>query len=327
MPTVLITPFQFRDPQAEFFAPLHEAGFELVFPTDQSFTHDPQALLKLLSDVDCVMASTEPYGAEILEKAGVRAIARTGVGFDSIDIAAATRCNVVVTITPGALEQSVAEHTLALIFAVYRNVVGRDREVRSGQWSRASLPRLAGKTLGLVGLGRIGRSVAQLGQSVGLKIIAHDPFPNEAFARGHGIGICSLDEVLSQADIVSLHLPSTAATANLINSNTLKQMKRDAVLVNTGRGPLVDEDALCDAIRGGHLLGAALDVFKTEPLPTDSPLLSLPRVILTTHTAGLDDQSQLDMPRIAADCLVKLHAGLWPEDCVVNPQLRDNWTW
>ncbi len=327
MPRVLIAPSQFRDPAAPCFAELHAAGIELSFPPDQTHAHDPQVLLERLDGIDAVIASTEPYTDDVLSRSSLRVVARTGVGYDSVDVSAATRNNIVVTITPGAVDVSVAEHTLAMIFAVYRDVVGRDREVRSGKWSRESLPRLAGKTLGIVGLGRIGRTVARLAQGVGLRVISHDPFPQVEFARQHDIRLCALDELLAEADIVSLHMPCTPDTANMINRQSLAKMKPDAVLVNTGRGGLVDEEALYDAMAGGHLFAAALDVFQKEPLPIESPLLTLPNAVLSTHTAGLDHQSEFDMPRIAAECVAKLFRGEWPQGCVINDQLRDSWQW
>lgn len=327
MPRVLITPSQFRDPAAPCFAALHAAGFELCLPPENAHASNPQVLLKRLDGIDAVIASTEPYTDEVLSRSRLRVVARTGVGYDSVDVSAATRNNIVVTITPGAVDVSVAEHTLAMIFAVFRDVVGRDCEVRAGKWSRNGLPRLAGRTLGIVGLGRIGRTVARLAQGIGLRVIAHDPFPHEDFARQHDIRLCPLNELLAEADIVSLHMPSTPDTANMMNRQSLAKMKPEAVLVNTGRGGLVDEQALFEAMSGGHLFAAALDVFQKEPLPTDSPLLTLPNVVLSTHTAGLDQQSEFDMPRIAAECVAKLFHGEWPEGCVINDVLRDSWKW
>lgn len=327
MPRVLITPVQFRDPDAPCFAPLLEAGFEIVFPKDQRHARDPQALIEELAGVDAAIATTEPYTADVLSQAKIRVVARTGVGFDSIDVDAATANDILVTITPGAVEVSVAESTIALILAVYRDVIGRDREVRGGIWLRKAMPRLAGKTLGIVGLGRIGRTVAALAQGLNLKVIAYDPFPDESYARRHGIRLCGLDELLREADIVSLHAPCTAQTTHLMCQETLAKMKPDAVLVNTGRGGLVNEQDLYEAMSAGQLMAAALDVFAQEPTPTDNPLLSLSNVIAAPHSAGLDHQSEIDMPRIAAECVAKLYQGQWPEGCVVNHRLRGTWKW
>lgn len=327
MPRVLIAPAVFQNPAAPFFQAMRDAGLELVFPPNDRHSQDSQALIQLLQGIDATMASTEKYTPEVIAKTNLRVIARTGVGYDSVDVPAATAANVAVTITPGAVDVSVAEHTLALILGVYRDVVGRDREVRAGKWSRKSLPRIAGKTLAIVGMGRIGRAVVPRAQGLGLNVIAHDPFPHHEFAAAHNVRMGTLDEVLSEADIVSLHMPCTPETTNLINARTLGLMKPDAVLVNTGRGGLVDEDALFTAMRDGHLFGAALDVFKQEPLPTESRLLELPNVLLATHTAGLDDQSMIDMPRIAAECIANLYLGQWPEHCVINRELGPDWKW
>jgi phosphoglycerate dehydrogenase-like enzyme len=323
----MITPTQFRDPHGTYVRILRDAGLEVCFPPHEHYFGDAPAMIEMLTGVDAVLASTEPYTPEIFERTKLRVVARCGVGFDSVNVPAATARNVLVTITPGAVEASVAEHTLALIFAVFRDVVGRDREVRSGRWTRRGLPRLAGRTLGIIGLGRIGRAVAELAQGIGLKVVAHDPLPNAGYCRRRDISVCSLDELLAISDIVTLHMPNTPATRNLIDQRALTLMKPDAVLINTGRGGLVDEEALYSAMSKGHLRSAALDVFAQEPLPLESPLLQLPNVILTTHTAGLDHQSEIDMPCIAADNVAKLYRGEWPEGCVVNHQLRGRWIW
>jgi phosphoglycerate dehydrogenase-like enzyme len=191
---------------------------------------------------------------------------------------------------------------------------------------RQILPRLAGKTIGLLGMGRIGCAVVpRIG--LGLKVIAYDPFPNSEYAAKHGVTFGSLDEVLSTADIVSLHLPCTPETFDLINARTLAQMKPGATLINTSRGGLVDEVALADALRSGHLFAAGLDVFKVEPLPLDSPLLQLNNVLLAPHMGGLDHESEAAMSRMAAECLANLFHGRWPEGCVVNESIRSGWKW
>ena len=327
MARVLITPVQFRNPDAPYYSALHDAGLEIVFPKDQSHASDPAALMEELAGMDAAIASTEPYTAEVIAQSNLRVIARTGVGYDSIDVAAATAHDVAVTITPGAVDMSVAESTLALIYAVYRDVIARDREVREGRWLRRSFPRLAGKSLGIFGLGRIGRAVAELAQGIRLNVIAYDPYADAAQAAEKGIRICTREELLAEADIVSLHAPCTPETTNFICRDTLQQMKADAVLINTGRGPLVNEADLYEAMAGGHLRAAALDVFQQEPTPTDNPLLSLPNVIVAPHTAGLDHQSEIDMPRIAAECVAGLYQGNWPTGCVINDALRENYKW
>jgi len=213
------------------------------------------------------------------------------------------------------------------MLAVTRGIVQRDREVRSGNWSRAPLPRIAGRTFGIVGLGRIGRAVVPKVQGLGMKVVAFDPFADQQFASENGVTLMTLSELLQVSDVVSLHPPTTPETVNLINRQTLAQMKPGAVLVNTARGAVVDEDALCEALARGHLLGAALDVFKVEPLPTKSPLLKYDNVVLCTHMGGMDHDSATATSSLAAQCIVDLYNNRWPEACVVNRPLRERWKW
>jgi phosphoglycerate dehydrogenase-like enzyme len=210
---------------------------------------------------------------------------------------------------------------------VTRGLVQRDREVRQGVWSRQPMPRMAGKTFGIVGLGRIGRAVVPRVQGLGMKIIACDPFADREFAARHNATLVELNELLQTADVVSLHPPTTPETFNMINRQTLALMKRGAVLLNTARGAVVDEEALCEALDRGQFLGVGLDVFKVEPLPLSSPLLKYDNVLVCTHMGGLDCESQNATSSLAAMCIVDLHRGQWPDACVVNRQLREGWKW
>jgi phosphoglycerate dehydrogenase-like enzyme len=329
MPRVLVTPTVIKNQPGPYRDVLEAAGFEVAYPTaDLSESlPDPALLLSQLKGVCAVLAGSELYNREVLEKANLRVIARMGVGYDAIDVATAGQVGTLVTIVPGTNHHSVAEMTIALMIGVFRGFPGRDREVRDGVWKRQALPRLAGRTLGLVGLGRIGQAVVPRAIGLGLQVIAYDPFPNEAFAGLHGVRLCSLDDLLAEADIVSLHLPCTPETTDLINARSLARMKQGAVLINTSRGGLVDEASLYDALASGKLLAAGLDVFKTEPLPLDSPLLKLDNVLLSPHMGGLDFESQRDMSTMAAQCIVDLHQGRWPEGCVINAELRPTWKW
>jgi D-3-phosphoglycerate dehydrogenase / 2-oxoglutarate reductase len=216
---------------------------------------------------------------------------------------------------------------VAMLLGVSRGIVQRDREVRAGRWSRVPMPRMAGRTFGIVGLGRIGRAVVPKVQGLGMKVIAFDPFADKELASRMSVTLMSLSELLQSADVVSLHTTTTPETANMINRQTLAQMRPGSILVNTGRGALVDEDALCEALDHGHLMGAALDVFKTEPLPLDSRLLKYDNVLLCTHMGGLDWESQTAASNLAAQCIVDLYRGRWPEACVVNRELRDRYRW
>lgn len=327
MPRVLVTPTMLRRQRGPFAEILESAGLDVVFPPEGLDTVAPGQLEPLLDNVDAILASTELMSREILGRHRLRVIARMGVGYDAIDVPAATDLNIVVTITPGVLEESVAEHTVALLLGLSRDIVGRDREVRDGNWLRQPLPRMAGKTFGIIGMGRIGRAVVPRVKGLGMKVIAFDPFADHAFAAAHEVRMVSLDELLASADVVSLHSPCTPETTHLINADTLAKMKPSAILINTSRGPLVDENALAQALVAGHLFGAALDVFKVEPLPLNSPLLAAPRTLLCSHMAGLDHESTQGMGSLAAQCIADLYQGRWPEACVVNRGLQGKWAW
>lgn len=326
-PRVLITPTMLRRQPGPHTEILERSGLEVVYPGDHDDTAQRPVLLAALESVSAMIASTEPLTRDILAQSRLRVVARTGVGYDSVDVAAATDLNIAVTTTPGAVEHSAAELTIALLLGLTRDLVRRHHEVHTGQWSRRALPRLAGKTLGILGLGRIGKEVAKRAIGIGMTVIAYDPYPDTAFAAERNIRLCEFDELLSAADVVSLHLPSTPQTADIINAAALAKMKRGSILVNTSRGATVDEAALCDALRSGHLFGAALDVFKKEPLPADSPLLQLDNVLLCTHMGGLDERSLVDMSCMAAQCVADLYQGRWPDPCVVNRQIRNGWKW
>lgn len=327
MPRVLVTPAVLYQSDGTCRSSLLAAGLEVVYPPAGMSLFDRQNLVAQLEGIDAVVASVEPYDRGIIEGSRLRVIARVGVGYDAIDVAAATDHGTLVTTTPGTNEHSVAESTIALISGIYRGFPYRLDEVRSGKWTKRPLPRLAGKTLGLLGMGRIGRAIVPRAVGLGLKVIAHDPLADADFAQLHGVRLCSFDELIRQADIVSLHMPATAETTNLINRQTLAKMKQGAVLINTSRGALVDEDALCEALKSGHLMGAGLDVFKVEPLPTNSPLLGLGNVLVCPHMGGLDEDSLEAMTALAGRCVAELYQGRWPEGCVVNAQLRPGWKW
>ena len=329
MPRILVTPTVIKHQPGPYRDVLEQAGFEVIYPTAKlsESVADPPLLLGQLEGVSGVLAGSEIYNREVLSKAKIRAIARMGVGYDAIDVPAASDYGILVTIAPGTNQHSVAEQTMALLLGVFRGFPGRDAEVRSGVWKRKALPRLAGRTIGLVGLGRIGQAVVPRAIGLGLKVIAYDPFPNEAFAGLHGVRLVGLEELLTESDIVSLHSPVTPDTANLINAQTLAKMKPGAVLINTARGGLVDEDALAAALASGRLMAAGLDAFKIEPLPIDSPLQKLDNVLMAPHMGGLDLESQRDMSTLAAQCLVDLSQSRWPEGCVVNAEIRQGWKW
>lgn len=303
-------------------------GFE-VLPGNRTENYwKAESLIRELDGCSAVVAGSEPYTRHVLESLpALRVIARTGVGYDAIDLQAADECGIVVTTTPGVNHHSVAEHTIAMLMGLARGFPDLDQRVRSGRWKRVAYPRVMGCTLGLVGLGRIGQAVAWRAKGLGLNVIACEPFPPHEFCQQHGIELVSLEDLLARADYVSLHSPATPETKHLINARTLAMMKPGAVLINTARGSLVNEAALVDALQSGQIRAAGLDVFEVEPLPVESPLTQMSNVLLAGHVAGLDIESQRDTLVMAAETISGLRRGEWPAECIRNLQGRTDWSW
>lgn len=327
MPRAMIAPAPLAALQGEFLATLKRAGFELVYPTKHTQMIE-EDVLSQLKGVSACLAGSEPYTRKVFESLSeLKVIARAGVGYDAVDVTAATDHGVVVAIAPGTNQDSVAEHTFLLILALARNLIAQHQPIKEGKWPRkANLP-LRGRVLGLVGLGRIGKSVAMRGIAFGMKVMAYEPYPDKAFIEKHGIKLTTLEEVLRNGDYVSLHLPAMAETRHLINARTLALMKPTAYLVNTARGAIIEEKALVEALRNEKLAGAGLDVFEDEPPASDHPLLKLDNVVFTAHTAGVDTQSRDEMALKAAECIAKLSQGEWPAECIVNPEVRGKFKW
>jgi phosphoglycerate dehydrogenase-like enzyme len=312
--------------QGPFRQALLDAGFELVLSSvDHQMVEDE--LFPALDGIDAAFAGSEPYTARVIAAhPRLRVIARVGVGYDAVDVAAATAHGIVVTTTPGTNHDSVAEHTFALLLGLSRDLVPQHLGVKSGGWPRRTTLPLRGAALGIAGLGRIGKAVALRGEVFGMKLLAYDPYPDHAFAAAHGITLLPFERLLAESDFLSLHLPVTAETRHLINRQTLKLMKPTAFLVNTARGALVNEAGLLEALRAGRLAGAGLDVFEEEP-PGKSPLFELDNVLLTPHGAGTDRKSRDDMALSAAEAIVALSRGEWPAEKVVNPEVRPAFRW
>ncbi|QGJ72250.1 Phosphoglycerate dehydrogenase [Planctomycetales bacterium 10988] len=325
MPRVLVTPPLLWTEEWPYRAILESAGCEIVHPAAIEPIFQTEGIIEALQGIDAIIAGVEPFTEEIFARTKLKVVARVGVGYDAVDVPAATKHGVIVTITPGTNEHSVAEQAISLMVGVYRGFPYRDQSVRNGTWNRALLPRLAGKKLGLIGLGRIGQAVVPRAKGLGLEILAYDPFVKQSFVDQFEIQLRSLEELLAESDIVSLHLPATAETHHLIRAETLRMMKPGSVLINTARGALVKEDDLAAAVASGHLMGAGLDVFEQEPLPLDHPFMKLDRVLLSPHTGGLDQQSLTDMSNLSAQCVADLAQGVWPEPCVVNPEVKVHW--
>lgn len=265
-------------------------------------------LAALLPGVDGYIAGLDVIDAAALAAAdSLRVVARYGVGVDNVDLEAAAARGIVVTNTPGANAASVAELTVAFLLLLARPVMPAAAATRAGEWPRTSGLSLAGKTVGLVGLGAIGREVARRLAGFNCRVLAYDVVPDTAFAREHGVTIVTLEQLLAQSDFVSLHAPLLPSTRNMVDAAFLAAMKPGARLINTARGELVDEAALLDALQSGHLAGAALDAFAQEPPGGDNPLLALPQVVATPHMGAHTDGSTTAMGALAlADCLAVL---------------------
>ena len=232
-----------------------------------------------------------------------------------------------MTITPGTNQESVAEQTMALLLALARRIPSNDRVIHEGGWDRSLVTPVRGMTLGLIGMGRIGRAVAVRARAFRMHLVAFDTVVDAEFDREHGIDRLPLDELLACSDVVSLHVPLTEATRGMVNRDFLARMRPGSYLINTSRGGLVVEADLRDALISGHLAGAGLDVLNHEPPEPGNPLLGLPNVILSPHIAGTDLQSMREMAEMAATTIVELYHNRWPADCVVNQELRDGWAW
>jgi D-3-phosphoglycerate dehydrogenase / 2-oxoglutarate reductase len=272
--------------------PLHDHRFELIETTGLA----GDALAEALADVDGVIvrSTTRIDRAALQPTRRLKVIGRAGVGVDNIDVDAATAKGIAVFNAPSGNTISAAELSMALMLAAMRRVAAADRSVRAGEWDRKRYggSELHGKVLALIGAGRIGGEVARRARPFGMRIIASDPFLQEERARQLGIESVTLDEALSVADVVSIHVPLTDQTANLLDRARLALLKPTAIIVNAARGGVLDEQALAEALREGRIAGAALDVFAAEPLPTDSPLRGLDNVVLTPHIGAATVEAQ-----------------------------------
>ena len=214
-----------------------------------------------------------------------------------------------------------------MVMALGRGFPALDQEVRRGEWKRIPYPRISECTLGLVGLGRIGQATATRAIGLGMKVVSYDPYAPADFVKKHGITMVSLEELFRQADFISLHSPATPETKHMINEKSMALMKPSVVIINTARGPLIDEPALIKALQTGRVRAAGLDVFETEPLPLSSPLIGMSNVLLAGHVAGLDNESHDATWALGAEIILKLHQGEWPADCIQNLKGKTGWKW
>ena len=325
-PKVLVAVQQMADREARYLRPLADAGLDIIMNrTGRALTEEE--LLAALPGVIATLAGGEPYTARIFEDAKeLRIVARFGVGYDRIDVPAATRHGVAIAMAFGTNHESVADYTLALMLALGVDLLRHHEQVKGGEWTADFHHGFWGKTVGLVGLGRIGKAVARRCHGFAMRILAHEPEPDLAFAREHGIRLVGLGTLLQEADFVSLHLPLNAETAGLINRKRLALMKPSAFLINTARGAIVDEAALAETLSAGRLAGAGLDAFVIEP-PWGSLLLALDNVVVGPHAAGSDETAEVAMATRCVHSILAIARGEDPGlGLVLNPEVLERST-
>jgi D-3-phosphoglycerate dehydrogenase len=286
----------------------------------------PEGILKIAAGADAVLATYAKITADMIGRMSrCRIISRFGIGVDNVDLAAATSAGIVVTKVPDYCIDEVSDHALALLLAAARKITVSNTQVHDGRWEMPAvvpIHRLRGSVLGLVGFGRIPQLVAPKAKAFGLRVIAYDPFvPADVFAR-EGVEAVDLAQLLGRSDFVSIHTPLMPETRGLFDAGAFRQMKPTAYLINTARGPIVDEAALAEALDAGRLAGAALDVMPHEP-PTGSPLLGRENVIITPHTSFYSEESLLELQRKAAEEVVAVLTGKSPRN-PVNAEAMDS---
>ena len=308
-------------------AVLEKAGAEVVIVGSGK----PQDMLPHLKDADGVIIRIGSIDKEtMLACPNLKAIGRPGVGVDSVDVAGATELGIPVVIAPGANTRSVAEHAMAMIFACAKNMLVCDQEMRKGNFgirSEYKAYELYGKTLGLIGCGHIGKILAELATGIGMKVLVYDPYLKEDVVQGWGYGYrASMEDILKEADAVSVHTPLTPATKDMIGEKELHLMKPTAILVNCARGGIINEPALCKALSEKWIQAAATDVVVQEPIRTDDPLFKLENIIVTPHMAGQTKEAASGVATLAAEGVLAVCRGeKWDKVC--NPDAYKHARW
>ena len=319
---VLINVYHLAEREAPYLQRLRDAGFDLEFnQLKRQQTEDE--LIAALPNTFATFAGGEPYTERVLASPAARdlkIIARFGVGYDKVDVKAATRHGVAVAMAFGTNHESVADGAFALMAACAGDIVNRDRQVKSGGWGGAFHLGLWRSTVGLVGMGRIGRALAKRCGGFDMRVIAADPAPDRAWAQQNNVTLMPLEQLLREADFVSLHAPWNSETEGMINAQRLALMKPTAYLINTARGQLIDEDALYHALKARKIAGAGIDAFRREP-PGGSPLLTLDNIVLTPHSSGMDLTAEHAMANRVIDSILAMWNGQDPgKEYVLNPE-------
>ena len=306
---ILVTPTSLQPAKgSKALEILREFSDDLVFnELGRPLTEDE--LIPLLKDCDGYVAGLDFVTEKVINSCeNLKIISRYGAGFDRVDIAAAKAKGIPVTNTPGVNAEAVGELAFSLILSVARRITYLNNSPRNGEWVRSTGMELKGKTIGIMGLGAIGKVVARCAKGFEMNVIAYDPFINEAYCKENNITVCTFDEVVEQADVISLHLPLLDSTKHMINKDAISKMKPTTILINTSRGGIIDEDAAYEALKAGKLGGLGLDAFEIEP-PTGSTLFELDNVVVTPHTGAHTKEATDNMANAAIKNLIDVLSG------------------
>ena len=312
---ILITPRSFASFSDKPLKMLTERDYKIK-RNNTGRPYKKEEMLKLIKDVDGIIIGIDELSAEIIEEANeLKVISKYGIGLDNIDINMATNKKIVVTNTPTANVDAVADLTFGLILSLARRVPEADRKTKSAKWGKIIGKSVWEKTIGIIGLGKIGRQVVKRAKGFEMNILVFDIVKDKKFAQKYGIKYVDLEKLLRKSDYITIHIPLNDATRNMISYEELEKMKKDAFLINTSRGGIVDEEALYDALRNNKLRGAALDVYNNEPL-RESPLKELDNVIMTPHIGAYTEEAIENMGIRAAQNLIDVLEGREPQNRV-----------
>ncbi|MGE3909616.1 MAG: phosphoglycerate dehydrogenase [Chloroflexota bacterium] len=323
MTAILVSMGQAVTADSPELAPFKQAGYEIKFGKSAPTTPVGD-VIEYLQGCAAVVAGGEPYTEEVFASCpDLKLVIRFGVGYDAVDVDAATKHGVVASTTPGTNDWAVADHAMGLIIDLAHRITRHDRLVRSGGWGGIRGIDIYQKTLGIIGLGRIGKGVAKRAKGFDMRVLAYEPYPDQAFVAETGVELVEMDELLKQSDFVTLHLPAMPSTEKIINAEKLALMKPTAYLVNTARGKLLDEDAAYEAVKNGKIAGAGIDAWTVEPLDKVERWAALDNVVLTPHsapsTAGVWDAT---WQRMHQDIIGFIKDGKQPVG-ILNPEVWD----
>jgi D-3-phosphoglycerate dehydrogenase / 2-oxoglutarate reductase len=319
--SILVTPTSFAKYNKDYIYILENAVKKVIYNTIGRPLQENE-LLPLVAGIDGFIAGLDDITSRVIKAAGnLKVISRYGTGVDRVDLKAASKSGIFVTNTPGANSVSVAELAIGLAISAARNIPEGNAKTKNGSWPRFSGTSLSGKTFGIIGLGSVGKEVAKRLLSFNVKILAYDINFDAVFASKYNVLYSDTDSIFKSSDFISLHIPVFKDTLNIINKNSLSKMKHGAILINTARGELVDEDALYESLKSGHLRAAALDAFKEEPPNPKNKLLNLPQVTAVPHMGAATDDASNEMTRISIEECFAVLKGEIPKYAVTGPGL------